>query len=687
MPSEHADVLIIGAGPAGGVAARRFAEAGLSVVALEQGHWQDRHNYRGSEWDWELAASKQYSPLPFLRGSPLDYPIDTSESDMLQINFCGVGGSTILFNAIWMRLLESNFRTRSVTGLGDDWPITYEELLPFYERADRQVGCSGLGGNPAWPPGAEPPLPPLPLGEGGLIVARALAKRGWHWWPDTNAILSAPYDGRYACVQRGACPSGCNEGAKSSADLTHWRRVAEAGGRIITGARVRQIHTDDNGLVTGAEWLDEDGVAHFQSADVVFCCANGIGTPRLLLNSASAPYPDGLANSSGLVGKRLMLHPLSSVRAEFPQQLEAWQGSNGSWLQVMQFAEDDASRGYRLGAKWGLHPTAAGPIAEAMAVFAEGGSPADHHRRLRERLGHSVHFSIMCEDLPLESNQVVLSDTMTDSSGMPAPKILYRYDENSLRNLDYNVARAVEIFEDAGALKVEARNPAGANAHFMGTARMGDDPRGSVVDRWCMSHDAPNFGILDGSVFVTSASANPTSTITALSLRAAEHLLDNRASVPTPARRTQVALGPNAAPRKLQAAEPALPTAAQRARLADYAGALIPDEDGMPSARRVGDRPALLDRVLGSRPDLAEPLGAALDAPCETPEAGLANLAATAPMILMALQTVIAACYYTDPEVKQAIGYGGQVAKPFTPERFPAFMAEGLLDHLLTEEA
>jgi choline dehydrogenase-like flavoprotein len=194
--ADHADVLIIGAGPAGGVAARRLAAEGIRVTVLEQGHWPDREAYRGAQWDWELAAGKPWASHPNLRGRPTDYPIDFSQSDMQAINFNGVGGGTVLFNAIWIRFLESTFRTRSQYGLGDDWPVGYEELRPFYERTDAEFGVSGLGGNPAYPPGAEPPLPPLPFNKESVAVARAIARRGWHWWPDTNAILSTPYDGR-----------------------------------------------------------------------------------------------------------------------------------------------------------------------------------------------------------------------------------------------------------------------------------------------------------------------------------------------------------------------------------------------------------------------------------------------------------------------------------------------------------
>lgn len=196
FPEDPVDVLIVGAGASAAVAAGRLTAAGLSVICLEQGDWHDRSEYRGSSPDWELTSRKQWASDPGVRSGPADYPVDVTDSDMGVGMFNGVGGGTVLFNAVWPRLAPADFRVASVDGVADDWPITYDDLLPYYEETDRQFGVSGLGGNPVYPGEANPPCPPLPIGRGGLLVARAHARLGWQWWPDANAIASTISGGR-----------------------------------------------------------------------------------------------------------------------------------------------------------------------------------------------------------------------------------------------------------------------------------------------------------------------------------------------------------------------------------------------------------------------------------------------------------------------------------------------------------
>ena len=689
--AAHADVLIVGAGASGGVAACRLAAAGFRVVALEQGQWQGATKYRGSEWDWELTTGKQWSQVPDIRMQPCDYPIDVSDSDMGIHNFNGVGGGTVLFNAIWPRLLPGNFESKRRFGIGDDWPISYQDLQRYYEEVDRQVGVSGLGGNPAYPSSEDPPLPPLPFGPAAIKVARVLHEKGWHWWPDSNAIISLNYDGRRQCVGRGTCGQGCNEGAKSSTDVTHWRRFVAMGGVLRTSARVRQITVDEQGLATGAIWLNEDGSEEFQSADRVLCAANGIGTPRLLLASACDRFPNGLANSSDLVGRRLMLHPLSIVRGFFHEQLESWQGHFGSTVQCLEFGNDDARRGFRGGAKWSLHPMGLGPLMEALNVIGTGGGGSDFHRRHAERLGRGLQWSILCEDLPENENRVVLSPTLTDSSGIPAPKILYKYNADSLKSLEWNTARAVEVLESAGAWKVEPLMPVPGNAHLMGTARMGHDPRHSVVDPWCMTHDIPNLGIIDGSVFVTSGAVNPTATICALALRAADHIVENRGSIPLPkraSRGTGVPVSRASSPPKasLPPEERRELSVAELECLFEIANRLIPGIEQIPAAGIVLAQTKAVERVLGVRPDLRVALARALQPGILATLDDLAGLGRTDPAAWTAVVTVVAGGYYLDERVRKRIHYEGQVPRAEQPERLPQYLADGLLEHLLSGE-
>src|SRR3954452_16933537 len=366
VSSEPADVLIIGAGASGGVVALRLAESGFKVVCREQGEWLDRADYPGDKLDWELKARKDWATSPNIRGLERDYPIVEDDTPVSPLMYNAVGGSTIIFAGAWPRALPSDFRVRSLDGIADDWPIDYFELLPYFYRTDRDFGISGLPGDPAYPPDTEDsPMPPLPIGSAGMKVARGHTKLGWHWWPEFNSINSVAYDGRRPCGQRSTCQSGCNEGAKASTDLTHWPKAIARGARLVTGARVRRIETNAAGLATGATWLDGDGAEHFEPAKVVVVAGNAIGTPRLLLLSDGPRHPDGLASSSGLVGKRLMNHPFANVAGLFEERLMRWQCQFGELIESLEFYETDEMRGFVRGARWGLAPTG-GPINTAL---------------------------------------------------------------------------------------------------------------------------------------------------------------------------------------------------------------------------------------------------------------------------------------------------------------------------------
>ena len=211
---EEVDVCIVGAGPSGSVAARYLAGAGFSVVTLEQGDWPDAAEFPGDKPEFELVAQKQWHPNPNVRDRDRDYPINTDDSAINPLMYAAVGGSTTLYAGHWTPFMPSDFRVRTLDGIADDWPFTYEDLLPNLEEMERVVGVSGLPGNPAYPPRKAFPTPPLPIGKCGMKAAEGMDKLGWHWWPGTNAMPSVPYNGLNPCARRGTCMTGCPEGCK-----------------------------------------------------------------------------------------------------------------------------------------------------------------------------------------------------------------------------------------------------------------------------------------------------------------------------------------------------------------------------------------------------------------------------------------------------------------------------------------
>lgn len=519
MSDEPVGVLIIGAGASGAAFAWSIAETGMSVLCLEQGPWMKQADYPANGLDYESRALSEFSPNPNLRRRPADYPVNDQDSAISPLMFNAVGGSTILWTAHFPRFTPADFRVRTDDGVADDWPLTYHDLEPYYAQNDRVMGVSGLAGDPAYPY-HEPPLPMLPFGKLGNTLAGGFEKLGWHWWPSEAAIISHEYEGRAPCINLGTCGSGCAQGAKASTDITYWPLARRKGVQLRTGCRVREITVGPDGMADGVLYYDEEGTLQEQKAEIVVLACNGIGTPRLLLNSKSPRHPDGLANSSGLVGKNLMFHPAAFVTGIFDEPLHGRRGPVSAILWSHEFYHTDRSRGFLRGYSFEA-VRGFGPAQTALLGMANGRIPwgPGHHEAYDKLFGHTASLVILSEDLPEETNTVTLDPVLTDAHGIPAPKVTYQLSENTRRILAHAVERGQEVMRAAGARDTMA-DPLMRMAgwHLLGTARMGHDPRTSVVNEWGRAHDVKNLFIVDGSIFVTAAAVNPTSTIQALAL-------------------------------------------------------------------------------------------------------------------------------------------------------------------------
>jgi choline dehydrogenase-like flavoprotein len=525
---RHVDVVVIGAGPSGAVVTHTLATAGINVLCLEQGDWVNPSDFPANFPEWELLCQHLWAHDPNVRSLPADYPLDVSDSDMWPVMYNAVGGSSLFYGAEWPRLLPSDFRVRTLDGVADDWPISYQDLKPFHDEVDRFIGVAGVEGDTAYPPGLTYPLPPHPLGKAGCKAANAANELGWHWWPGTNAIVSYKHQTLEPCARWGTCEWGCPEGAKASFDLIYLPQALKAGANLKTGARVRRIVCDRRGQASGVEWIDRTGIEHLQTADVVVLCANGIGTPRLLLNSADPRHPDGLANSSGLVGRNLMLHPNCTVTGYYDEDLDSWLGPAGQLIHSMEFYDSREEHDFVRGSKLHALPTP-GPLnavdVHRAGTFESVWGPAFHD--VARSHGRGLLWAANTEDLPDEHNRVTLDPELTDADGIPAPAVHYRISDNTRKILRFTVDRMRELHQVAGAVETfDVELWVDQPGHLLGTARMGDDPARSVVDAFGRSHDVPNLFIADGSIFVTSGSANPTSTITALALRVGRQIVE-----------------------------------------------------------------------------------------------------------------------------------------------------------------
>jgi choline dehydrogenase-like flavoprotein len=532
------DFVIVGSGSAGGVIARELSAAGFDIVVLEQGPFRTAADFTHDELDVMFNGDLLGGPAPTAGQTFRDDESKVAEPGQFRqpAEYAKtVGGSSVHFSANYWRFREIDFRERSALGAIEgsnfaDWPITYDELEPYYTRVDWEIGVSGAPG-PFDSPRSRPfPMPPMPIKSSGALLERAAEKLGLHAQPAPLAILSQPLNGRPPCIHCGYCMAfGCEVGAKSSTLVTMIPQALASGRcEIRPESTVFRLETNAAGKIDEVMYYDADGNERAQKARAVILSANGAETPRLLLESASARHPDGLANSSGYVGRNLMLNCHSLANGVFAEQLNDYKSVQVTRI-IHDYYESDPARGFYGGGGIDARPLfSSTPILHSLAGMPPEGP--SWGREFKETLAHNYtrQMTILgsTTSLALDRNNITLDPTYKDRWGRPALRLTYRDHDDDLAMAGFLQDRAMELFEAAGAERAWTFpvEPLAGGPHLLGTCRMGDDPATSVVDRYHRSHDVRNLFICDGSSFVTSGRGQPTMTIMALAFRAAEHI-------------------------------------------------------------------------------------------------------------------------------------------------------------------
>ncbi|MAN98811.1 GMC family oxidoreductase [uncultured Roseovarius sp.] len=511
-PFDHNDdtvIVVIGTGAGGGVLSNELAQRGISVVALEAGGRYLPEDYINDEWE-------SFGQLAWLdpRTTSGDWRVARDFSGLPAWIVKAVGGTTTHWAGASIRFQDHEWKARTNYGPVQganllDWPIDGAEMAPWYDLAEKKLGVTrtnnlaGLPGNNNYK-----------VFEAG---AKALGYKEVH--TGRMAINSEEYDGRMACQQTGFCFQGCKWGAKWSAAYTDIPRGEATGNlEVRSKAHVARILHDDSGKVTGVEYFDEAGNLQMQKARAVCVAGNSFESPRLLLNSASSMFPDGLANSSGQVGRNYMRHMTGSVYGVFDKPVKMWRGTTMAGI-IQDEARHDPSRGFVGG--YELETLSLG--LPFMAAFLDPGSWGREFTTALDAYENMAGMWIVGEDMPQETNRVTLNHDVKDQWGLPVANVHFSDHPNDIAMRNHAYSRGTAVYEAVGATRTFPTPPY-PSTHNLGTNRMSENPRDGVVNKWGQTHDIPNLFVSDGSQFTTGAAENPTLTIVALAIRQADHI-------------------------------------------------------------------------------------------------------------------------------------------------------------------
>ncbi len=571
MATEKTDVVIVGVGAAGGILAAELGKAGMKVIGLERGPRLTTADFTPHD---ELRYFQRQELRPNVKRQPVTWRANANARalPLPVLNYGNqAGGGTIHYGAVSWRFHEDDFRARSQTmeryGAAAipedsslaDWPLSYADLEPFYDRAEYELGVSGKagnlqgrkidGGNPFEAPRRrEYPLPPLFVDQAGALFEAAARKLGHHPFSTPRAIVSQPYHGRPGCTYCGFCQAfGCHIGAKSSILVTKLPEADASGNfKLVTGAMCYRVNSDNSGRVTGVSYYGPDGEDNTIEAELVILAPFIYDNVRLLLLSKSARFPNGLANSSGHVGKHLMAHIGPRVFAAFDDRyVNIYMGPSAQRHTLDDFNADnfDHSRlGFIRGAQISVSPAdlEAGPIGAAVSMNPPPGIPrwgAAYRDFLAKYFARYAGLTAQTENLPYADQTIDLDPNVRDAWGLPAPRLTYDWRRpNELKRVEFMVRQLEELGRTMGATHVW-RSPLGQGApgaHHEGGTRMGSDPKTSVVNRYGQSWDIPNLFIIGSSTYPSMSGFNPTLTIQALAYMSADAIVNRYKKNPGP---------------------------------------------------------------------------------------------------------------------------------------------------------
>ena len=526
MTVQRTDVLVVGAGVAGSLVAHALGRLGRQVTLLEAGPRIDRVTV-AERYRQAVDKSDFMAPYPGTAHAPnagpgLDYIVEKGEHPYGTQYIRGVGGTTWHWAAATWRFLPVDFRLRSRYGVGRDWPISYDELEPWYLKAEQAMGVSGpdpLAEDLGSPRSAPYPMPALPLSYMDGQFAQALNANGFQVVTEPVARNYDAFDGRPPCCGNNNCMPICPIGAQYSGDV-HARKAEQAGALLIENAVVRRIETAPDGQrVTGVSYLRPDGTEQMIEANLTVLAANGIETPKLMLMSASEACPAGVGNSSDQVGRNLMDHPGTGVSFLWGKPVFPGRGPQ-EMTSVVNFRDgafrsDYAARKLHLG-------NMADYQGVTSALLEQGVQPPELDQAIRARVARRVSINSFHEQLPDPANRIVPSAEHRDALGIPRPEVTYRIDDYVRKGARRTRESYLQIAKLLGATEVELDDRFAPNNHIMGTCVMGDDAKTSVVDAVGRCHDHPNLYIVGSSVFASAACVNSTLTLAALALRTAD---------------------------------------------------------------------------------------------------------------------------------------------------------------------